>query len=176
MFKKSALVLGLLACSASHAFADEYSVLKPAVEATQRDVADMANIAQSLGGGSGGSGGSGGDTGGSGGSGGTPGCSFCDDEGAVEEGDVNKALGILQEVASSLVSAMDHILALPTSSGTTFNFNKSFACSYTGDAAIDIGSASLALGFPQNTNAQWKAKETSSVNRLKRARGLANCP
>lgn len=171
MLKKSALVFGLLVCSATQVFADD-SALQPAVEETQRDIADMMNLVQ----------GQGSDTTGPVTSNpnipstGTPGCSFCDEDSSVEEGDVNRALGILQEVSSSLVSAMDHILALPSSSGQAYNFNKSFACSYTGDAAIDIGSASLALGYPQNLNPQWKAKENASVTRLKRARGLAFCP
>ncbi len=172
MLKKSALALSLLVCTASHAFADDYSILKPAVEETQRDVADLVSVAQGLGDGLGDPSPGPNPTPNPG----TPGCSFCDESGAVEEGDVNQALGILQEVASSLVNAMDHILALPSSTGQAYNFNKSFACSYTGDAAIDIGSASLALGYPQNLNVQWKTKENSSVTRLKRARGLANCP
>ena len=171
--KKSALVLGSLIALSSHAFADD-SALRPAVEQTQADVAEMISIARGLGG-SGGSTTSTQPTGPSA-PGGVEGCTFCDEDSVVAEGDVNLALGILQEVAGSLVKASGHILALPTSTGTAYNFNKSFACSYTGDAAIDIGSASLALGFPGNNSPQWRAKQDSSVFRLTRARNLAFCP
>ena len=182
--KKMTVVASLVLGFGSQAFADDYTILLETVDQTIQDVNAMNNFLRSGAGGTtdgqhGGGGGGGGMPtfpSNGGGGGGAGGCTFCLTDNIVEEGDVNAALGIMQEVGQSLFRARNHILAMPMSSGTEYNYNKSFACSYLGDASIDVGSASLALGYPQNLNPQWKGKEQSSVFRIDRGRQLANCP
>lgn len=181
LIKKMTVAASMMLGMASQVLANEYNILLDAVDQSLQEVQVMTSVIQ------GGEGGpvdsqSNGDLGGGSmpnfptNGGGSSDCTFCLTNNLVDEGDVNAALGILQEVGQSLFRARNHILALPTSTGTNYNYNKSFACSYMGDASIDIGSASLTLGYPQNLNPQWKSKEQSSVFRIDRARQQAGCP
>jgi hypothetical protein len=178
--KKMTVAASLVFGFGSQAFADDYTILLETVDQTIHDVNAMNHFLRSGAAGTtdeqNGGGGGGMPNFPSNGGGGAGGCTFCLTDNVAEEGDVNAALGIMQEVGQSLFKARNHILAMPMSSGTEYNYNKSFACSYLGDASIDVGSASLALGYPQNLNPQWKGKEQSSVFRIDRGRQLANCP
>lgn len=171
-FKKAILALGLVSGLSSHAFAADVGPLLNAVDETAGAVEDLKGLINS-------------------GVVGTvssetpagpvftPGapssdCSFCD-EGTVEEGNPNLALNILAQAGGSLNDARPYLSDYAQGKGN-LNFNFSFGCSFTGDASIDLASADLALGFPGNTNIQWRTKLDSSVNKMKTARTLAGCP
>ncbi len=86
----------------------------------------------------------------------------------------SRALKILSEVNGSLIEARVYLNKYMRGEEKNFNFN--FGCSYTGDASIELASADLELGFPQNSKPEWRTKMDSSIDRLQSARKLVNCP
>lgn len=109
------------------------------------------------------------------GSGGSNPCTFCDEEGTSEEGDVNAALNFLAQAGGSANSAQDNLSKFAQGI-QPLNFFFGFGCSFTGDTALQLASADLALGFPGNNNLQWRQKVDSTVTNLRTTRALAGCP
>ncbi|EFX60477.1 hypothetical protein DAPPUDRAFT_343179 [Daphnia pulex] len=159
------------ACLSSQSYAADAGPLLQAISQAEADLAQLRSFVSSSGGRPTNPGSS---NPGNGGSGSGNVCTFCEADDSFEEGDPNAALGILGEVGGDLNQARYYLSRY--AQGIEINFSFGFGCSYTGDAAINLASADLTLGFPTNKDPLWRGKVDYTVNNLAKARTKAGCP
>ncbi len=172
--KNVALSVLTLVGLGSQAYAADVGPLLQAISQAESDIAQLKSFVASNGGRPTGPGPSNPGPGGPSGPGSGGGiCTFCEAD-AQDEGDPNAALGILAEVGGDLNQARFYLSRY--AQGIEVNFSFGFGCSYTGDAAINLASADLTLGFPVNKDPLWRGKVDYTVNNLAKARTKAGCP
>ncbi len=100
-------------------------------------------------------------------------CSFCD-QSVVNEGDRAQAALVLKDVLKDFAAAADYFAAFDK--GTDAQFNVAFGCSSLGDVSIDLSSADLALGLPDNKATAWRTGIDSLSRLLIKANQAYACP
>ncbi|RYZ72434.1 MAG: hypothetical protein EOP09_03210 [Proteobacteria bacterium] len=99
-------------------------------------------------------------------------CSFCD-QSVVNEGDRAQAALVLKDVLKDFSSASDYFAGFDK--GVDTQFNLAFGCSTLGDVSIDLASADLALGLPDNKATAWRTGIDSLSRLVKKAKQAYAC-